>query len=385
MIGSVSTGRTTSQAKPKAGHRYAAMILGGLCLVTVYSYLRGQRNEPEWAGLVYYVIDYSDGLIRRALVGQGFMAFFTRAQSAQVWAAALTVHRAVCMLTMGGLVLWLWSVFWRRQRFAPARLALVYLLFAASQFLPTLAAINTYLDAYVFLLVLAAFWLAAQRREWAAACLGVVAPLIHEMSVIIWVSLILMVVWRDGTRGLLRPKIAAMCLAPFVGQALLMHFEVAAAVQSQLARAPLSPETRAAMANQQLGHKMLTELAIMIGLFRSHAVRAISQHRLVFCADTHDAQCRARCAGPAWQGVAGSQRLRAACHPSGRLRPVAICGDYPVDGHAGYSFHHVLISSRHRAIAGVARTRMGLRIDCSNNAADAAGIRVFRSNDDYSQ
>jgi hypothetical protein len=253
----------------------AALILLAFAVLTLYSFLRGQRNEPEWAGLVYYVIDYSDGLIRRALIGQLFMLFYTRADSAAVWAMALVVHRAVAVLMMGLILIWLWTVFWRRHAFTPLQLGLIYLIYVASQFLPTLAATNTYVDGYVFLLIAAAFALAAHERHGLATLIGLVAPLIHEMAVILWGSLILMVIWRHGWRGLARPAVAAMGLAPFLTQGFLMAWENPAAVHSQLARAPLSPVIREAMGRQQLGHRLLNEIGIMAGLFAAHPARVL--------------------------------------------------------------------------------------------------------------
>lgn len=261
--------RSGDEARPRS----AVFLLLGLVILTTYSYLRGQRNEPEWAGIVYYVIDYSDGLIRRGLIGQLFMFVFTRAQAGLVFAAAVQVHRLVCVAMMIGTLIWFWSVLPESRRFGRQRMILVYLTFLASQFLPTVSAINTYLDAYIFLLLLAGFALAAARRDWLAAAVGFTAPFIHEMSVILWASLAIMVFWRDGARLLRQPKTLLMLLAPALGQVVLKFGEVKGAVATQLARAPISDAVRDVMAHEQLGHRLLNEIGIMIHLIGNHPVR----------------------------------------------------------------------------------------------------------------
>jgi len=259
---------------------YAAILLLGLCAITVYSYLRGQNDTPEWAGKIYYVIDYSDGLIRRGLIGQLFMLVYTRAQTAQIWAMALAMHRAVCFAVMGGILVWFWSVIWTNRRFAPGRLALIYLLFAAAQFYPTLAATNTYLDAYVFALVVAAFAAAAYGRLVLAFACGFIAPFIHDISVVLWLSLIIVMVWRAFLPGTPRPvsgRIAAclVCMAPFIGQAVVASFESHAALMHQLAIAPLPPAILDLMRREQLGHSILGDFAVMRGMYAANPARAI--------------------------------------------------------------------------------------------------------------
>ncbi len=266
--------QTYPTSTPANRPRWAPALLLLLTILTVYSYLRGQRSSPEWAGEIYYVIDYSNGLIRRGLIGQLFMSVFTRGQAAQVFQAAILAHRAICFAMLLGTMIWFWSLIWTNKRFNPTRLAWIYAVFIASQLYPTLAAINTYLDAYVLLLLLGAFAAAAARRPLLAFACGFISPFIHDMSVITWVSLILMVAWRDGAGALRKPRTLLMCAAPFIAQIVLSVFESKAGLVTQLARAPLSQTIRDVMAHEQLGHSLPVDFAVMVQLWQGHALRA---------------------------------------------------------------------------------------------------------------
>ncbi len=261
-------------AAPSSRSRAAPALLLALTSLTVYSYLRGQRNAPEIAGEIYYFIDYSNGLIRRGLIGQLFMFVFTRGQATQTLQAALVAHRAVCFALMLGTTIWLWSRMWANTRFGSNRLAWIYVVFVASQFYPTLAATNTYLDAYVLLLLLGGFAATAANRPLAACACGFLSPFIHDMSVITWVPLVLMIAWRDGPRALIKPRNLAVGAAPFIAQMFLSIFETKSALTTQLARAPLPQTVRDAMATGQLGNSLPADLAHMASLWGSHPLRA---------------------------------------------------------------------------------------------------------------
>ena len=211
-----------------------------LGLLSTYSVLRGVGTTLAPAGAVYSVVDYSDGFIRRGLVGQIFMAIFSRDTARDAWRAAFWSHHVAIFLLLAGLLLWL-----ARQANKPAagRTVAIFAIFASGQFLPTLAAVAGYLDVYVLLLALACFSLAARGQVWLAALLGAIGPVVHEMFVFYWLALLLMLVFRDGS-GLLRrtDNLLAACALPVLSAALVMLFSGKAAVVAQLARAPLSPE-----------------------------------------------------------------------------------------------------------------------------------------------
>jgi hypothetical protein len=259
--------------EPATRRRFGASLLLVLTAITCYSYLRGQRADPEWAGIVYYVVDYSDGLIRRGLIGQLFMLVFSRTRASEAFAAAVEAHRLICFMIMAGTLVWFWSLMSSCRRFGPQRLTLIYLVYLSSQFLPTLAAINTYLDAYALLLLLVAYVSVASRHNYLAAAAGFVAPFIHEFSVILWLSLIIMMLWRDGLSELRKLRVLIIGAAPFAGYAALSLFESHTAVATQLNQAPISDAIRHVMAREQFGHEFFAELSNMAALIAANPGR----------------------------------------------------------------------------------------------------------------
>ena len=265
----------TASAGVSTVARRSPVVLALLALVTLYSFLRGQRDGPEWAGEFYYVIDYGDGLIRRGLIGQIFLFFFNRSEAPKIFAVAVLAHRLISIALMFCLLAWCWGQLNAPRRFTPGRLGLIYLCFTAGQFLPTLAATNTYLDAYVFLLLAAAFGLVAAGWEGAAIGLGLLGPFVHEMFVFLWASLAVMVLWRDGIASLKTPARLFLCVCPLLSWALIQHFSSADAVARQLAKAPLSRSITDVALHGQLGQTVGDDLRIMAGLYTVHFTRAV--------------------------------------------------------------------------------------------------------------
>ena len=204
-----------------------------LALLTVYSIARGATNEIEPAGAGYFVVDYSDGFIRRGLVGQIFSLMFLRNQASAAWATAVVIHHLLVMLVGAGLLAWLWSTMWITRLFTWGRLVAIYCLFAASAFLPTLSATAGYLDSYVYLLALVCFVAASSGNIWLASAFGTVGPVIHEMFLFFWLSLMIMLLWKEGLTKFRNPVFLAACVMPFLSAAAVMYFHSQAAVIAQ--------------------------------------------------------------------------------------------------------------------------------------------------------
>jgi len=243
-------------------------------VLTLYSYFRGYNPTTEQAGMMYYVVDYSDGLIRRGLIGQIFMLFYSRAQTTQIWAASLDAHLIVAIAIMAGILAWCATLLRQGSNFSTTRLASIYAIFMASQFYPTLAGTNNYVDAYIMLLTLGSFFCASRGHYVLATILAMVAPWIHEISLLFWIPLMLMVFWREGQPALRRPAIWLMLCLPFLSFAALMHFESPAALARQLSRAPVSAAVRNLMARQQFGHHLRGDFQFMLNLYAAHPWRA---------------------------------------------------------------------------------------------------------------
>src|SRR5580692_12223825 len=85
--------------KGKNGLRYELML--ALLLGTaVLSLSRGYENTIRYGTEPYWFINYSNGLIRRGLLGQIFSFFQDQGDVNEVLSAALYVHLAACMLLL---------------------------------------------------------------------------------------------------------------------------------------------------------------------------------------------------------------------------------------------------------------------------------------------
>ena len=246
-----------------------------LALLTVYSIARGATNEIEPAGAGYFVVDYSDGFIRRGLVGQIFSLVFLRNQASAAWATAVVIHHLLVMLLGAGLLAWLWSTMWTTRLFTPGRLVAIYCLFAASEFLPTLSATAGYLDSYVYLLALVCFVAASSGNIWLASAFGTVGPVIHEMFLFFWLSLMIMLLWKEGLTKFRNPVFLAACVMPFLSAAAVMYFHSQAAVIAQMAHGPLAPDWAAEMTKWQFGNSLAADLSRMARLYIGHPVRFV--------------------------------------------------------------------------------------------------------------
>jgi len=130
-----------------ATSRSAALDVALLSLATVVAVLSFAKNfshELNPGGDPYFFFTYSDGFIKRGLVGHVFNTIYPGASPEATRAAALWSFTTASMLIVALLVVWFRQV--AREWIA------LFALFAASQFLPTLGYDTGYLDAYVYVL-----------------------------------------------------------------------------------------------------------------------------------------------------------------------------------------------------------------------------------------
>ena len=176
----------------------------------------------------YFFLNYSDGFIKRGLVGQVFNTIYPGASPEATRAVALWSFTAASMLVVALLEVWFWRV-------ARGWIAL-FALFAASQFLPTLGWDTGYLDVYVYVLAIVASMAFAGDRLLILAVIGFVGPFVHESFVFLWLPLAILAVWR----GDLRPVHAVVLCVPILSALILYFGHSSSAAIAQFNAAPLS-------------------------------------------------------------------------------------------------------------------------------------------------
>ena len=177
----------------------AGSVLAGLAVV---AYFRGAIREirPLHA-IVYHVVNYGDGLIRRGLPGEMLSWFVQQKDMIAVRAAANAAYIALQAILAAMLFAWVVCIDLRRRD---------YLLFGLhsasssprSSCRPWPSTTPTSTSTRIFLLIIAAVGFA---RNWPVAIIaaGVVGPFIHESFVFCWLTLGIVVLW-DGPISLAR-------------------------------------------------------------------------------------------------------------------------------------------------------------------------------------
>ena len=142
----------------------AGSVLAGLAVV---AYFKGAIEEIRPYAIVYHVVNYGDGLIRRGLPGEMLSWFVQQKDMIAVRAAANAAYIALQAILAAMLFAWVVCIDLRRRDYLLFGLLGV---FVASQFVPTLAFDNTYLDVYLYiLLIIAAVGFA---RNWPVAIIA---------------------------------------------------------------------------------------------------------------------------------------------------------------------------------------------------------------------
>lgn len=227
------------------------VAVGALLLVAALaSAYRGFDASIRRWGAPNIYLNYSHGLVRRGFVGEVY-----RLAGLPATPAAFS---GGCWLAMLGVIVLSVVLALRARHLHPATVVLL----VASQFLPTMAFNNGYLDVYIFVLVLLLY--AAVARGWwvAAAVLSFVGPLVHEEFVFFLVplGLVLLLRWRRGLP--VRPHVSALAAAAVTTAAVVL-FDSPAAGAQLMAESPLPRSVADAMVSDQLGQTLLPSLTFM--------------------------------------------------------------------------------------------------------------------------
>lgn len=249
-----------------AASRSAALDLALLSLVVVVAVLSFAKNyshELNPGGDPYFFFTYSDGFIKRGLVGHVFNTIYPSASPEATRAAALWSFTIASMLIVALLMVWFRHV--AREWIA------LFALFAASQFLPTLGYDTGYLDAYVYILAIVASMAFVRDRLLIVAVVGFVGPFVHETFVFLWLPLAILAVWRGG----LRPVHAVALCVPILSALIVYFGHSQAAAVAQVNAAPLSDVVKDSFIKWQFGYTLTAIPRVMYSIISAHAVNYI--------------------------------------------------------------------------------------------------------------
>ena len=239
----------------------ATLIVG---VISLLSYLRGSIPIVQGWGEYFWFLTYSNGFIKRGLVGTLFQSLFGGADHAKQMAEVLRLHLLASMALTLGLLAWLYHCI-RKNTIAAARLSLVttFLVFATSQFLPTVAYNTGYLDVYLYCLFVAAAWLVAQNSFLGASAIGLIGPFIHEDFIFLWASIVVIVFWI-GRRSAAVSLAAIGILA--TGTIVLLSSVPAEVAQTQ--SLPIPADMRSALVNQLFRQSVAGAFLVMVHHFQ---------------------------------------------------------------------------------------------------------------------
>ncbi|MBA1305302.1 hypothetical protein [Stutzerimonas stutzeri] len=239
--------------------------------LSLFSYYRGFNGGLQIWGEPYIWINYSDGLVKRGLVGTFFEYFFGSDSPDRRRIAALVLH-------------WFCSVFllffvllWGRRRIedgGDGRYGVFYVtfaLFVGGQFLPTLAYNTAYLDIYIYLLFALAVFSFSVGWFVLAFTLGLFAPLVHESALFYWLTIFVLVAFSRG----LNISIIYAVLPVSISTVILLLFHSQSAAEGVVASMPIPLDVKEGMLSAQFGQSILSSFSVMLGVWRESFVSGI--------------------------------------------------------------------------------------------------------------
>ncbi len=177
--------------------------------------LRGfHRTALTW-GRPFWEVTYSNGFIRRGLVGTIFQGLFGGLSFGTQTDLVIEITMIVALALLLGLATWLGLLVAHAPNRANAlRLTLISLPIVASALFSMLVFTTGYLDGILLLFAAACAVLFARGHLWPAVVLGCIAPVIHELFIYMWVPIAVFgyaVLVHHNPERSLRVLIPALC------------------------------------------------------------------------------------------------------------------------------------------------------------------------------
>lgn len=255
--------------------------------LVLWSYLKGYAKGCQGWGKYFWLVDYSHGFIKRGFVGtliRGLGLTLDHVSWFTLEAVVAGLHSLFALLTIALLVNIQREFFIKPRRFIyqPNLLLLSsgWLIFACTQFWPTLGYNSGYLDIYLLFAYSSCFYLFAKQRYLAAAMIGSLMILVHEGFFFLWISLLaaFVMVLFLRTQQINRSVILLGSL-PLLTLALtlLLHNQAAAVAEvNSIPDTVIDPTMKEALIQAQFGQTLQSSLFHMANLWRNYAMQAIA-------------------------------------------------------------------------------------------------------------
>lgn len=263
MAGSAahSLGLTEGGGKAAVARALAVALLLGLAAI---AYFRAAEHEVKLYATIFYLVSYSDGLIRRGLAGEIVSWFIDQRDIAAVRHAVTIAYTVLVVVFLACLFAWTIVLARRRRDYLLLGLLAVFL---TSQFVPVVAHDAGFLDLYDYLLVLIAAVGFVRDRWIVVAFAGLVGPFVHEAFIFCWMPLAMVVAWERTSAGRI-----ALLLSPLVSTALI-YFGVSPEVtEARVMATAMSEGDKAQFVRWHFGQTFLSNLEMMIWKIRHNAI-----------------------------------------------------------------------------------------------------------------
>lgn len=213
-----------------------------LCLVGV---LKGYDSNVRGWGVYFWLLDYQHGFIMRGGWGSLMSPFIDLKSGNRILDFVQAVHLSFIAILIAAL-----AVIHRIGLTSQTDRALYlsfWVLFAVSQFIPHVAFHIGYVDLYLFLCMILSVYLLVRGWLLALALVGLLAPLMHELFVFLWLPVGLLALWKYReeliVNKLLAIKVLAVISTPFISYLLITLFHSSEAVRQELLASPLDAKT----------------------------------------------------------------------------------------------------------------------------------------------
>ena len=235
------------------------VVLAGVAIA------RGIGWEPWDIASTYYIINYSDGLIRRGLFGSIVALFFDQAALPKHPHTIVTVHLVLLALLATGLVVWVMVRESGRRDFL---LISLFGLFISSQFMETLALDTGFLDVGSYLLIIVAAYGFATRNLHMVVLPALAGPFLHEAFIFRWLPIVVLVI----TQFSITRRTLVLLLLPLLSAVAVYVFASPDALMLQLERTPLSESDKHLSRLVHFGQSAISALSIMLWKIRFNAL-----------------------------------------------------------------------------------------------------------------
>jgi len=255
--------------------------------LVVWSYVKGFNPGVQVWGKYFWLIDYSEGLIKRGFLGT-FLHSLGYTIKNMGWERlqilVLMLHTLTALLMVALLIKIQQKFFLNREepefRQVSVLLSACWLIFACTQFWPTLAFNNGYADIYLLFAYIYAFYLFSRGQYIGGAIVGCIAVLIHEAFVFLWLNILavfILVPFLESRR--VNRRILALSFFPFLTTILLLLLHDQAAVISEINSVPapvIEQEMKAILINAQFGQTIRSATQVMLDIWNANMMRGLA-------------------------------------------------------------------------------------------------------------